>query len=127
VIPTAELPDRVTLYAYAGTTGESVDAYVAPVEDVPGRLVNETTRLTTAEGIDALAAATLWVRPGYNLPITSKVVLGTEAWRVIGVKHEKDLHRPDHDLVYLEGPFAAEVATPQPPYVEEVILDGGEL
>ncbi len=123
MIPTAELPDRVDLYAYAGTTGEGVDGFLAPVAGVPARLINETSRVVNSEGIDALASATLWIRPGRTLPISSKVIYGTEAWKVMGVKHEKELRRPHHDVVYLGGPLAAEVATPQP----EVILDGGEL
>src|SRR5690606_14887499 len=107
------------------TTGSGEDAYGEPAVDLPCRVVKRTSRYVTAEGIDALAAAQVWVRPGVHAPISSLFQSGSEAYRVVGVRHENELRRPHHDVLLVDGPFPPTVVVPVPPFVEDVILDGG--
>lgn len=116
MIPTAELPDRADLYQHAGVSGEGIDLFVAPVSDVPCRLINKRSVTVSGQGADVTTAATMLLRPGQALPPRTRVAIGADVWEVASVQTEKELRRPHHDVVYLTGPFAPEVALPEAPF-----------
>ncbi len=115
MIPTAALPQRVTIEAWTGQTGEGAPTYAAPQTGVPARVIRKGTQVRTTEGTVTLATAVAQIRPGRTVPPQSRLTNGADVYEVDDVGHEFDGRRPWLDNLILNGPRpAAPVVGPEP-------------
>lgn len=103
-MPTALLPDRVRLDLYTGPSGEGGPVYGTTLRDVPARMMTGTKTVRTETGVDVVVTATCRIRPGRTIPPMSLVTLGDQCWDVVDVAHARELSRPSHDDLLLDGP-----------------------
>jgi hypothetical protein len=102
-IPTAALPQRITIEAYQGTSGTGQPVY-GPARTVRARVVGKRRAVRTREGVDVIADAMADVRPGATVPAESKVTVDSRVYEVLGIAESVELRRPHHAALILEGP-----------------------
>lgn len=113
MIPTAALPQRVTIEAWTGQTGEGAPTYDPP-QRCRARVIRKGTQVASPEGTITLASAVAQIRPGRTVPAQSLFTNGVDVYEVVDVAHEFNGTRPWLDNLILSGPRPAAVATPEP-------------
>lgn len=102
MIPTAELPHTVTIEPAAGTTGTGAPAFGSPFS-VPARVEGKRRSVRTSTGVDVIADAVATIRPGWKVPVGSRVTLGDRRFTVLGEGEQMELRRPEKVELILEG------------------------
>lgn len=103
MIPTAALPHRVTITPYLGDTAEG-PTFGTPVTGVPARVVARRRQVTTANGTNIVAPATITLRPGVTVPAESTVTHGTQTYTVLEVSASMQLGADYCTRLICDGP-----------------------
>ena len=103
MIPTAALPDRVTVEHYLGTTGAGTPAYGAPVS-ARSRKVGRVRTVRSANGNDTVSSYSFVFRPTVVVPPLSRITHGDDTYTVIDASDARQLHRGWALEVAVEGP-----------------------
>ena len=120
MIPTALLPQNVTIEAYEGTTGNGAPSFAPPVV-VDGRRDAKRTVIRRADGTNVIAESTVIIRPRV-VPTESRVTIGGRTFTVVGIVDRDELNRPHSTELAVVGPIP-DLAAEAP--LDEIVLDGG--
>lgn len=104
MIPTADLPHRVTIRARTGTAGSGGPVFARPVRGVPARLEGRRRTVRTGTGDTVICSATAIIRPGVTVAKGSLVENGDDIFEVLDVLDAVDAHRLSHRELLLDGP-----------------------
>lgn len=103
MIPSALLPHRVTVEAYAGN-GANGPLYGGPTT-VRGRLVARRRMLRDPHGVQVVADAEFIVRPNVTVPVESRVTTADgRVFEVLDSSDNGDLDRTSFRTLTLAGP-----------------------
>jgi hypothetical protein len=102
VIPTATLPDRVTVEDAAGHS--AVGPVFATARTVPARYTGGRKLVRGEGGQDATATASFTFRPDVRPPVGSRITRGADTYTVLEVIDSVQLRRAWATVVLVEGP-----------------------
>lgn len=102
-IPTAALPHRVTITPYLGHTAEG-PSYGPEQRDVPARVVGRRRQVTTANGTNVVAPATVTLRPGVSVPAESVITHCGQTYTVLEVSSAMTLGPEYSTRLICDGP-----------------------
>lgn len=89
-VPTAALPHTVTITPFLGNTAEGPS--YGPATTVRARVVGKRRMVRTSDGRDVIAAATVTIRPGVNVPVESRITHGDRSYTVIDAAQGHELN-----------------------------------
>lgn len=107
MIATAVLRSRVRVDPYRGTSGTGAPVFDIGTNLVPCRRVGKRHQIRTSTGVDLICDETFQFRPNVDIPPQSVITDGTESFTVIDTAVARELSRPHHLDVFVEGPRPA--------------------
>lgn len=100
-VPTALLPDRITIEAQSGVDGMGRPIYAQPVT-VRARVEGKRRTVRRSDGTDVISSASAIVRPSVEVAPESRVVHDGRTYEVLDVLAGQGLSRPAYRELVLE-------------------------
>lgn len=103
MIPTAELPHRVTIEDKVGTSGNGAPVYGPARSNIAAKIDGRRRAVRNREGVDVIASATAVLRPR-TVPPGSRVTHGQRRYEVLEAVDKMELRRVELTTLILDGP-----------------------